>query len=227
MPEPQGRNPQTTVDTRPERDDKRKEIERKDGDVKNGQQRPIESRAFADAEREAETNLATAVDFWNDAWRPFGPISVIQTEMARWMDDMWQGAISARAAPSLFMRTPTSGLPIAGIAGLPRADVREAADHFQVQVELPGLRLRDIDVRLDGDDLVVRGTKSEAERRKETDYRLSERRFGRFERRFTLSRDIDPDRTEAEFNDGVLNVTIPKRADRTPPERRIEVRGRA
>src|SRR5262249_14484723 len=145
-------------------------------------------------------------------------------EMARWMDDFWRGTLSARPMTRLFERLPTAGMPLPAFPVLPRTDIKETKDRYHIHVELPGLTRQEIDVRLEGDDLLVRGTKTEGKDRQAADYHLSERRFGHFERRIPLPHEIDRDAAEAEFHDGVLDVTLPKRADLIAKERKIEVR---
>jgi HSP20 family protein len=225
MPLPQGRNRHSSTKSassavRAIRSEPLKETER----------RPVETRVFSKglsggvptAALNAQAEIGR--ELWRGSLAPFSPFSVIQTEMARWVDDFWRGAFTGRPTPGLFTRMPTAGLPLTGIAALPRADLKETANGYQAQVELPGLKRQDIDVRLDGDDLLVRGVKADSSSRRDTDYHMCERRFGQFERRIPLPRDVDREACEADFHDGVLNIVLPKKTIAARGDRRIEVR---
>lgn len=95
-------------------------------------------------------------------------------------------------------------------AWTPVADVFETPETYVVSVELPGLVQDDIDVRVEGSDLVVQG-----ERRREKDhpgvqYHRVERSQGKFVRKFPLPSRVDRDGVQAAYRDGVLRVTVPK-----------------
>jgi HSP20 family protein len=96
----------------------------------------------------------------------------------------------------------------------PQVDVAENEDGLNVSVELPGLDSDDIKVSLENGVLSISGEKKrEIEEGKEgTEYHLVERRYGRFQRSFTLPRGIDTEKATAKFENGVLNVTLPKSA---------------
>lgn len=107
---------------------------------------------------------------------------------------------------------------------LPEADVIETRDQIQVVVELPGMEAQDIDLSLEKNVLTVSGEKRE-ERGAEDEgrtYHLSERRWGRFSRSFVLPREVEQDRIDAHFQDGVLTITVPK--SEQARRRRIEIR---
>ncbi len=112
-----------------------------------------------------------------------------------------------------------------GLLRVPDADVMETEGEIRVVAELPGLKAEDIDLSLENNVLTIRGEKREE--RSESDERntwhLSERRYGRFSRSFVLPREVEQDRIEARFEDGVLTVTIPK--SETARRRRIEITG--
>lgn len=108
--------------------------------------------------------------------------------------------------------------------GRPAVDVAEKADAYEISVELPGLDDKSIEVKLVTGGLLIRGEKQEETDEKEKDYYLHERRFGSFERRFTLPEDVDTDRIEANMKNGLLTVTVPKKADAQRPEKKIEVK---
>lgn len=111
----------------------------------------------------------------------------------------------------------------AGTTWRPAVDVKETAKDLQLHVELPGLRPDDIELDVENGMLTIRGQKSEE--RKEDDeegrYHLIERSYGSFYRSFQLPQGIDDSQISADFNNGVLKVSIPKAAMAQP--RRIEI----
>jgi len=111
-----------------------------------------------------------------------------------------------------------------GSAWVPVVDVRETKDELTLQAELPGLTIEDVDVSVEHGVLSITGEKrQEVEEGKEgSEYHLVERRYGRFERRFSLPRSVDAEKVRAEFADGVLQVTLPKVEAAKP--RKIEVK---
>ncbi len=113
------------------------------------------------------------------------------------------------------------------MAWMPAVDVREDASNLTLEFELPGLDPDQVEVTAENGILTVRGEKR-AER-KEGDqrrYHLVERTYGSFSRSFQLPSGVDEEQIDAQFENGVLHVRIPKAA--LPRPRRIEIqRGRA
>ena len=104
---------------------------------------------------------------------------------------------------------------------MPPVDLVEAEDHFVLKADLPGLAEGDVNIEVQEGTLTISGErKAEHEQREKGWYRI-ERSFGRFSRSLTLPDGVDPDRIEASFSHGVLEVRIPKPEERKP--RRIEV----
>src|SRR5438552_3213815 len=99
----------------------------------------------------------------------------------------------------------------------PRVDVAEDEKAVTLTAELPGVREKDIDVSLVGDQLTIKGEKrSEHEEKKEIEGRVvhrTERSFGAFQRTITVPYKVDPNQVSADFNDGVLKITLPKPPD--------------
>jgi HSP20 family protein len=100
-------------------------------------------------------------------------------------------------------------------AVLPRmkVDVAEKNGHYLVSAELPGVRKEDIQVTIDGAEITLA---AEVKREKEVtqDERLlhTERAFGKVSRSFSLPQEVDEGKAEAKFRDGVLELTLPKKA---------------
>jgi len=103
---------------------------------------------------------------------------------------------------------------------LPRVDVLEDAGGITLLADMPGVPKEQLDLKIDGDTLLIEGTVSApAPQQMEAVY--VEVRVPRFRRAFTLSRELDPARIEASLKDGVLKLHIPKQEHARP--RRIEV----
>jgi HSP20 family protein len=106
---------------------------------------------------------------------------------------------------------------------VPPVDLVEAEDHFVLRADLPGLSEGDVNIEVQDGTLTISGErKAEHEQREKGWYRI-ERSFGRFSRALSLPDGVDPDRIQASFSDGVLEVRIPKPEERKP--RRIAISG--
>lgn len=131
--------------------------------------------------------------------------------MERLFEELWRG----------FDLEPMWGLEGGGFA--PQIDLVEEDDEIRVVAELPGLdSSKDFEVELSGDTLTLKG-----EKRIETEDRRRgyvERSYGSFHRVIQLPCEIDPDKVSAEYQNGVLTVTLPKPPEAVAHSRRIEVK---
>lgn len=107
---------------------------------------------------------------------------------------------------------------------VPDTDVVERENEIQVVSELPGMNPDEVELSLENNVLTIAGEKhEERERGGEGDtFHLSERRWGRFSRSFVLPREVDSERISANFENGVLTVTIPK--SEKARRRRIDIK---
>ncbi|MFD1426057.1 HSP20 family protein [Kroppenstedtia sanguinis] len=103
---------------------------------------------------------------------------------------------------------------------LPALNVEEKADHYEIQVEIPGMEPDDVEIEVQGNTLVIRGERRE-ERKEENRYHLVESRYGTFQRSFTLPNNADMERITADAENGVLHVYVPKDQSREP--RKIQI----
>jgi len=106
-------------------------------------------------------------------------------------------------------------------AWIPAIDIREEEKQFVLHADLPGVDPAHIEVTLDNGVLTIRGRRELAERDERAGYRRVERVSGEFFRRFSLPDTADSNLVKARYNNGVLEVTIPKQAQVLP--RRISV----
>lgn len=104
----------------------------------------------------------------------------------------------------------------------PAVDIREENDRFVLDADIPGISPEDIEITMEGGVLTLRGQRHTAADREASGYRRVERVSGSFYRRFTLPDTADSEAIEARFNQGVLEVSIPKLAKVQP--RRIDVK---
>ncbi|MFC5301475.1 Hsp20/alpha crystallin family protein [Azospira restricta] len=94
-----------------------------------------------------------------------------------------------------------------------KMDVKEEGDTYKVHAELPGVKKEDIHVTIDGGQVSITAEVKQEKEVKEGERVLrSERYFGKVARSFQLAQDIDDGRAVAKFSDGVLELTLPKRA---------------
>jgi HSP20 family protein len=102
----------------------------------------------------------------------------------------------------------------------PRVDVRETQAAYLMDMDLPGLTEKDVEISLKDRVLAISSVKEAETEEKKTDdgqeYLIRERRASSFERRFTLPEDIDVEKVEANFKNGVLSITIPRRPEAQP-----------
>lgn len=99
---------------------------------------------------------------------------------------------------------------------VPAMDLIETEDHLVLRADLPGLTEDDVNIEIKDNMLTVSGErKAEHEERKEGFYRV-ERAFGSFSRSLSLPEGVDADRVSADFDNGVLEVRVPKPEERKP-----------
>jgi HSP20 family protein len=104
---------------------------------------------------------------------------------------------------------------------VPPMDLVEAEDHFVLKADLPGLSDGDVSIEVQDGSLTISGERKAEHEQSERGWYRIERAFGSFNRSLTLPDGVDADGIEASFSNGVLQVRIPKPAERKP--RRIEI----
>jgi HSP20 family protein len=101
-------------------------------------------------------------------------------------------------------------------------DVAEDEDEFIVKASVPGINPDDLDITVTKNTLTIQGEVKQEEEREEERYHLRERRYGRFARSITLPTSVDADEIEANYDNGVLTLHLPKTEEMKP--KRIEVK---
>ncbi len=106
-----------------------------------------------------------------------------------------------------------------------RADIREEADRYLLEADLPGCAKEDVEVTVNGDRLTVTACRRQESGQADGEnrgYLRQERSWGSWQRSFALN-GVDADRISAAYRDGVLTLTLPKKADQPPAARRLEI----
>jgi HSP20 family protein len=116
--------------------------------------------------------------------------------------------------PALVWENNSEPLPI-------RVDVRETAEAYTVAAEIPGVKKEDIAVEIEGNEVTISAETKREERKEGEKWLRTERFFGKTARRFALPQDLDEAKAVAKFADGVLELTLPKKAAVTG--RKIEI----
>jgi HSP20 family protein len=104
----------------------------------------------------------------------------------------------------------------------PSCDIYETDNEIVIKAELPGVKKEDAKVSIQDGVLSIIGERKFEEETKKENYLRVERSYGSFSRSFTLPTRVDPDKVAAEFTDGLLQVTLPKREEAKP--KGVEVR---
>ena len=116
-----------------------------------------------------------------------------------------------------------AGQPVPALVR-PSIDVDETEQAYRVSVELPGLTEKDVELNLRDNALTISGEKRSEREEEKAGRRYAERSYGRFERTIPFPTEVDPERVDAMFRNGVLTVTLPKHEKAQEKTRRIEVR---
>jgi HSP20 family protein len=146
------------------------------------------------------------------------PFTSFRHEMDRLFDDFFSPA-EARSF----------GRPAAASAGgmggaWPSLDVSETPEAYKVCAELPGLDPEDVQIELKDNALTLSGEKRDERREEDGDRFYAERAYGRFRRTIPLPAEVDPDKCDASFKDGLLTVTLAKNPQARDQARKIEIK---
>ena len=144
-------------------------------------------------------------------WDPFQELNLITNRMNRLFHDAWgQGPTTEDAM------TTTSSF-------VPPVDVYEDERNITLKIEVPGIEQKDMDVRMENNTLTVRGERKFEKEEKEENFHRVERRYGSFFRAFTLPNTVDADSVSADYDNGVLKVTLAKKAEAKRKQIKVNV----
>jgi HSP20 family protein len=142
------------------------------------------------------------------------PVLAIQNEMNRMFDQFFDDPFTLR--PLSLVRNVNDFMP--------RVDVSETEDAMHVTAELPGMEEKDIQILLENDALMISGEKKNDLEEKGKNYHRVERTYGSFQRMIPLVSEVQADKVEAVFKNGVLTVTIPKTPAAAKQSRKIAIK---
>lgn len=107
---------------------------------------------------------------------------------------------------------------------VPSVNTREGEDAYYIELDLPGIKKEDINIDVNDNVLTVSGERKIKKEDKEDDYYKVESSYGMFERSFTLPENVDADNINAQSQDGVLEVVIPKLKKAEKKPKKIEIK---
>ncbi|NUN71176.1 MAG: Hsp20/alpha crystallin family protein [Bacteroidetes bacterium] len=148
---------------------------------------------------------------WNSEFPAFRGLLSLQHDMNRIVDEFFRGDLLADGG---FSRRDW----------YPAVDITENAERYVLNAELPGMAKEDVQVTLENNVLTIRGEKKGTTEEKQGDVHRIERRFGSFERSFTLPSTVDVNKIDAQYKDGVLSLTLPKAEEAKPRAIDVKVR---
>jgi len=154
-------------------------------------------------------------------------MNLIRYNPNAWIDQIWNRALS-----DMFSTWPAAGGSAETGNGevtewAPRVDIREGEGAYRITADVPGVERDSLKVEVKDNVLSIQGEKRR-ESQSETDgvYR-SERTYGAFLRKFSLPEEVDGDKIEAAYKDGVLSVNLPKKPEAAPKRIAVKTEGEA
>lgn len=108
-------------------------------------------------------------------------------------------------------------------AWVPACDITEDADGVKIVAEVPGVRAEDVKLSLENNILTIRGEKRQEQDGKSGQVHRYERSYGSFERSFALPNSVDAEKIQASYQDGLLNVVLPRAEKAKPREIQVKV----
>jgi HSP20 family protein len=144
-------------------------------------------------------------------WEPFREFNTLQDRMNRLFRESF--------APD----TQEQSLAMSSFA--PPVDVYEDEHNITLKIEVPGIDEKDIDVRIENNTLTVHGERKFEKEEKEENFRRVERQYGSFTRSFTLPTTVDAEKISANYVQGILKISLAKKAEAKPKQIKVNVGG--
>jgi len=140
-------------------------------------------------------------------FRPFGDLASLQRQLDSLFQDFNRGSDELLTSSSF----------------VPAADIYEDEHNITLKLEVPGIEAKDLDIQFENNTLTVRGERKFEKEEKEENFHRVERRYGSFARSFTLPNTVDSENVEADYDSGVLKITLPKREEAKPKQIKVAV----
>ena len=143
-------------------------------------------------------------------WDPFKDLVTLQDRMNRLFDESVRNVRPGDEALSSAIWSPA-------------VDIYETEDEVVVKAELPEVNQKDIDVQIENSTLTLRGERRFNKETKKENFHRIERAYGSFSRSFTLPSTIDQEKIRADYKDGILKISMPKREETKPKQIKVAV----
>jgi HSP20 family protein len=140
-------------------------------------------------------------------WDPFRDMVTLREKMNRLFEDVF----ASRSEDKEFTTNSWA----------PAVDIFETENELVMSAEIPGVDEKDIEIKVEDNTLSLKGERKFEKETKEENYHRLERSYGSFYRAFTLPNSIDPERIQAEHENGILRITMPKRLELKPRKVKI------
>jgi len=140
-------------------------------------------------------------------WEPFRGVSALQDQVNRLFNEGFERA----------------GEESSLSAWAPAVDIYETEHELVVKADLPEVDPKDLDIRVENNLLTIRGERKFEKKVSEENYLRVERSYGSFARSFTLANTVNSDAIKAEYQNGVLTLSIPKREEAKPKQIKVNV----
>jgi len=140
-------------------------------------------------------------------WDPFRDLVTIREKMNRLFEDAVTGRSEERDMVSS--------------SWTPSVDIYEDGNNLVLTAEVPGIDEKDIEIKVEDNTISIKGERKFEKETKEENYHRIERSYGAFYRSFSLPHYIDQDKIEAEHENGILRVTMPKKPELKPKSVKI------
>jgi len=143
-------------------------------------------------------------------WDPFRDLVSLQDRMNRLFDESVRNVKPGDEALSSAIWSPA-------------VDIYETDDEVVVKAELPEVNQKDIDIQIENNTITLRGERKFNKETKKENFHRIERAYGSFSRSFTLPGTIDQERIRADYKDGILKISMPKREETKPKQIKVAV----
>lgn len=136
----------------------------------------------------------------------------------------WREMMSLRETMDRFFDEPawTKGSSVF----YPSIGIRETPSELVIEADLPGVKEDDLDIEVEDNQLIIKGERKHSEEKKREDYYHLESSYGAFSRVVTLPANVDSTKTEAQFDNGILEISIPKIEERKPKKISVKASGK-
>jgi HSP20 family protein len=142
-------------------------------------------------------------------WEPAREMMTLREAMDRLFDDAFTSPLSVRSGWSM---------------SAPAIDMYQTDNEIVVKVALPGFKADEVQINVTGEILTLKGEVKHEEEKKEKAWHIREQRWGAFERSIALPTDVISDKARAEFENGILTITLPKAEEVKPKVINIKAR---